>query len=427
MGKKDRMSDDDSTRMFQEKPDWKGKIKSALQKTKGEATDFLQRVRGKNPNAFHDTELSPLSEDSNSPMVADPSYGGQPHSPRANDRTLNALVRMAWHDKLKPHLPFSKGASRSTGGGGEGGGGYTPGSESGSRWNAHSLNTLALFASLLLIAWTGADLAAFFVEKYIPEPPVSRLSGGGFDGATGKSFADYQIIISRNLFSSLGRIPGDEVPGAVEQDNEPVKTSLPLSLIGTVILKNELRSVATLDDKDINQVYPVRVEDEVPGKLKILSIQPFKVIFRNLMNGRKEFVDMPEDGNGPRITVGSLSSRKAPTGDAGVEQVAPGTFNIARSELDKNLANINEILTQARAIPHFENGQPAGFKLVQIVPGSIYEKLGLKNGDVLKGVNGEPVDAAKALEMMGSLKTATQLELSVQRNGKTSNMSYNFR
>lgn len=423
MGKKNRMSDDDSTRMFQEKPDWKGKIKNVLLKTKGEATGLFQRARGKNSDPSYNSDVSPLSEDSNAPMVADPSYGGQPLSAHANDRTLTSLVRKAWHEKLKPHLPFSKGASSGSGSGG----GYTPGVAAGSRWNANSLNTLAMFGCLLLIAWTGADLAAFFVEKYIPEPPLSRLRGGGLDGATSRPFADYQVIISRNLFSSLGRIPGDEVPGAIEQDNEPVKTGLPLTLIGTVILKNEARSVATLDDKGINQVYPVRAEDEIPGKLKILSIQPYKVIFRNLANGRIEFVDMPEDGNGPKITVGSLSSRKPPSGDSGVEQVAPNTFNIARTELDKNLSNINEILTQARAIPHFENGQPAGFKLVQIVPGSIYEKLGLKNGDVLKGVNGEPVDAAKALEMMGSLKTATQLELSVQRDGKTSNMSYNFR
>ena len=86
------------------------------------------------------------------------------------------------------------------------------------------------------------------------------------------------------------------------------------------------------------------------------------------------------------------------------------------------------MLTQARAIPHFENGQPAGYKLIQIVPGSVYEKLGLKNGDVLSGVNGEPItDPARAFELLSQLKTASQLELTVKRDGQMSNRSYNFK
>ncbi len=161
-------------------------------------------------------------------------------------------------------------------------------------------------------------------------------------------------------------------------------------------------------------------------KAEILSIEPTKAVFRNLGNGRKEYVDMPEEGTGTKISVGSLSSRKPPA--AGIEQTAPNQFNIARVELDKYLSNINDVLTQARAIPHFENGQPAGYKLIQIVKGSVYEKLGLKDGDVLCGVNGESInDPARAFEMMNQLKTASQLELCVKRDGRTNTMSYNFR
>jgi general secretion pathway protein C len=409
------MSDDESTRMFQEKPDWKGKLKGLFQKGRADTTDFFRQPTRSGQ------EVSPLSEDSNAPLVADPSYGGQSLPPQ--DRTITALVRMHWNQKIKPHLPFSKGSGKPSAP-------FAPSSPppSGPKITANHLNGLALFASLLLVAWTTADLAAFFIDQWIPAPPASRIRGGGFDSSSSKPFADYQVIINRNLFSSLGRIPGEEAPVQVEQDNDPVKTGLPLALIGTVILKNELRSVATLEDKGANQVFPVRVDDELPGKIKILSVEAYKVVFRNLSNGRKEYVDMPEEGNAPRISVGSLSSRTPPPrGGEGIEQTSPNNFQIARTELDKHMANINEVLTQARAIPHFENGQPAGFKLVQIVPGSVYEKLGLKNGDVLKGVNGEPVDAAKALEMMSSLKSASQLELTVQRDGRTSNMSYQFR
>jgi len=196
-----------------------------------------------------------------------------------------------------------------------------------------------------------------------------------------------------------------------------------------VILKNEFRSVATIEDKGDSQVYPMRVDDELPEKIKVLEISAYKVIFRNLTSGRKEYIDMPEEGNGTQISVGSLSSRR-PTKGEGIEMTSPNTYNIARAELDKSLANINDVLTQARAIPHFENGQPAGYKLIQIVPGSVYDKIGLKNGDVLAGVNGEAItDPARAFELLNQLKspTTTQLELSVKRDGQTRTMSYNFR
>ncbi len=390
---------DGSDHPFQEKPDWKGKLKQALRKSKDDVTGIFTRK-----------EVSPLSPDAN---------------PGSDGHTMTDMLKMAWSTRVKPRFTKKKRKPANEFNPTEfppGGGARPP-----IQFNASTLNTLTILIALVLIAWTGADLAAFFVDQWIPEPPVARSRGGLAPVERARPFADYQVIVSRNLFSSLGRIPGDQAPGIPQQENDPVKTGLPLNLIGTVILRNESRSVATLEDKGENQVYPVRIEDELPGKIKILSIEPYKVIFRNLANGRKEFVDMPEEGNAPRISVGSLSSRKPSPGGEGIEQTTPNSFQIARSELDKHLSNINDVLTQARAIPHFENGQPAGFKLIQIVPGSVFEKLGLKNGDILQGVNGEPVDAAKAFELLGALKTASQLELSVKRDGRASTMNYNFR
>lgn len=393
---------------FQEKPDWKGKLKSMLQKSKGDVTGFITRATSRPPKP--PTGLSPLSEESNVPFPADPVP--------TSDRTLTGMIRQQWTQKIKPK--FSRG---------KGGDDFPPPPGPGFKWDSGKLNLIALILAITLIAWTGADLLAFFAEKWIPEAPIARVRGGAIEGGAAKAFSEYQIIISRNLFSSLGRIPGDEVPNPQELSNEPVRTSLPLNLIGTVILKNEMRSIATIEDKGDSQVYPFRVDDELPGKIKIISIEAHKVVFRNLMTGKKEFIDMPEEGSGTKITVGTLSSRKTTkTGDGGIEQVAPNTYSIARTELDKYLANINDVLTQARAIPHFENGQPAGYKLIQIVPGSVYEKLGLKDGDVLSGVNGEPItDPARAFELLSQLKTANQLELTVKRDGRASNMSYNFK
>lgn len=282
--------------------------------------------------------------------------------------------------------------------------------------------------TIILCAFFFADLTAMLVGKYIPEAPLIRPTRMSAGPKRGKTIEDYSVIFSRNLFNSRGVIPGEEAPtGGMDLGGPPVKTTLPLNLIGTLILRDELRSIATIEDKSASQVYPVRVEDEIPSKARIIKIEPSRVIFVNTASGRREFVELPEQNLGnPRVSIGT--PRLSGGGGAGVEQTSPTTFSVSRSEVDKALADINNILTQARAVPNFENGMPAGYKLFQIVPGSIYDKLGLRNGDVIVGFDGQAVnDPGKAFEAMSSLRERPRLELQVKRDGKLQTNTYDIR
>ncbi len=286
-------------------------------------------------------------------------------------------------------------------------------------------------ATIAICAWFLADLSALMLGRFVPDPPVARLSHVTSSTKRPKIQDDYNIIFTRNLFSSQGIIPGEESPtNATPADlgGAPVRTSLPLNLIGTLILRNELRSIATIEDKSATMVYPVRIDDEIPSKAKIIKIESRKVTFINTSTGRREFVDLPEDAvlpNSPRIQVGPPSAR---TGGAGIEKVTPNQFNVSRAEVDKTLADLNNVLTQARAVPNFENGVPSGYKLFQIVPGSIYDKLGLQNGDVIAGLNGQVInDPGKAFELLSELKTSNHLELQVKKDGKVQTNVYDIR
>lgn len=296
-------------------------------------------------------------------------------------------------------------------------------------FNADSAQFLALIIAILLVTYLAAGLLSIFIERLIPEPPAARsLRSSGASQIKRRALTDYQIIITRNLFNNKGLIPGDDLPGGpMDQNNVPVKTSLPFNLIGTLVLRNELRSVATIEDRNENVVYPVRIDDEIPGKAKILAIEPYKVIFLNKTTGKREFVDLPE-GEQNAIALGTKKTASGGPAGGGIEQLSPSQYNVSRTEIDKALSDLNKILTEARAVPHLENGVPSGFKLIQIVPGSIYDKLGLKDNDILCGVDGDPInDAGKAFELLASLKTKSNLELCVRRGGKMNNFSYLIR
>lgn len=293
--------------------------------------------------------------------------------------------------------------------------------------------TYGTVGTIVLSTYFLGDLTALMVERWIPEPPQRAAPSVSFNPRRQRAVDDYNVIASRNLFSSQGVIPGETQPKPGQEaepqpdlNSPPIRTTLPFNLVGTIILRDELKSIATIEDKSASIVYPVRVDDEIPTKAKILRVEPRRVVFVNLSSMRPEFVELPEElGTAPRLNLGTPTA--APRA-GGIEKVSPTQFNIARAEVDRSLADLNNVLTQARAIPHFENGAPAGYKLFQIVPGSIYDKLGLVNGDVISGLNGQAInDPGKAFEMLSELKTSPHLELQIKRDGKTTNFSYDIR
>ncbi len=192
--------------------------------------------------------------------------------------------------------------------------------------------------TIVLSTYFAADIVALGLGSFIPTTPLFAPSGvgmsPGFYSPPGEGLGrprapeDYAAIFGRNLFNSEGKIPGEEAPqeGPIQdQGGAPVRTSLPIQLIGTLVLSNELKSIATIEDKSASLVFPVRMEDEIPGKLRVLAVEPRRVIFVNLSSGRREFSELPEDSTtAPRINLG------APTASTGgIEQVSANRFNIS--------------------------------------------------------------------------------------------------
>jgi general secretion pathway protein C len=80
---------------------------------------------------------------------------------------------------------------------------------------------------------------------------------------------------------------------------------------------------------------------------------------------------------------------------------------------------------QARIVPAFKDGQSEGFKLFSIRPDSIYTKIGVQNGDVIKQINGYDLNSPeKALEIYSKLKEASRIDIVIDRNGSTMHKSY---
>ncbi len=80
-------------------------------------------------------------------------------------------------------------------------------------------------------------------------------------------------------------------------------------------------------------------------------------------------------------------------------------------------------------VPNFTpDRQVNGFRIFQIHPGSIYQKLGLRNGDVIQFVNGIKMDdPTKCLELFSALKDRSNFTIDLKRRNQKMTFTYNVR
>lgn len=98
---------------------------------------------------------------------------------------------------------------------------------------------------------------------------------------------------------------------------------------------------------------------------------------------------------------------------------------IPSSFVDTVLASYT-IVAPARIVPAKEKGQPIGFKVFSIQPLSVYEKIGLENGDVVLRVNDMAItDEASARAAQEKLRGVKKINIDVKRVGQPMRFTYN--
>jgi general secretion pathway protein C len=222
-----------------------------------------------------------------------------------------------------------------------------------------------------------------------------------------RELSEYSSILDRGLFGE-GKGPSGG-PAAAE--------SVSYKLIGTI--EGQQFAGAVLEDSTGQSFY--RINQKLPDGSTIVKVLRDKVSIRR------------SDG----VTVGLevvdetkiVSIQKPGTnGGAGVRKLSDGKWMVDQKEVLASTENINQILTQARALPFQEQGKTVGFRISEIVPGSIYEKIGLQNGDVIQRVNSQDVDdPAKFFQLYQGLKNERSISIDLIRSGQRQTLNYEIR
>jgi general secretion pathway protein C len=92
------------------------------------------------------------------------------------------------------------------------------------------------------------------------------------------------------------------------------------------------------------------------------------------------------------------------------------------------MENLSDLFTQLRAVPNAENGKTNGFRVFAIKRGSLFQKIGLENNDVVQRVNGiELNDPARAMALFQELQGQARLSVDIVRGGDPRTLSYEIR
>jgi type II secretory pathway component PulC len=109
-------------------------------------------------------------------------------------------------------------------------------------------------------------------------------------------------------------------------------------------------------------------------------------------------------------------------------QTTNGTdFYLRAEEVEKHISNFPKLLNQAKVVPFIKNGKSEGYTIKYIDKGSLYEKLGLKNFDIIQKVNGEPIDSMeKAILLFKTLKNEREITINILRSSQPMSLSYHI-
>lgn len=275
---------------------------------------------------------------------------------------------------------------------------------------------------LYLLSGVAAKTIGLFIRPTYSALPPKRLSS---ERIASRPREDYDAILRRNMFNVQGKIPEAFDQGLLDCFSQARPTTQRLVLHGTLVTNSDAHSVALVQEEGKTDKVAVKKDDVFFEKYLTLKVDRKKLCFQVQSTQELEFVQIPEEN----VAFGmgaSLEGRRA----EGITPVSETSFVVSRRFLDEKLGNLNQILQTARAVPYIEPGSNKfrGFLVQSIDPDSPFASLGIRQGDVLTGVNDMLLDnPGKGLEAFNKLRNSPKVSLKVMRGGQEYEFSYDVK
>lgn len=268
--------------------------------------------------------------------------------------------------------------------------------------------TLLIAVSITMMSFLGVDIFYKIVRLKVagsPSVAIRQTSAMSATAGQGRSIEYYNVIAKRNLFQTtlqaiFDKNAGGNLPPSEEYTAFDLKGTMPI---------NQAVGYAIVEEKGKGKQKLYRIGDMI-GQARLIRITRNTAI---LKDGEKEFVmKIKESAEGPLMG-------RSPKPGSGIA--------VNRQEVTQSLTDLKSIMSQAVVRPFLVEGVQQGFIVSSIVPGSLYQKLGLQNGDVVVDVNNKKLESADdILRLVNTMQAGGSVSVKLMRNGQNETINYSF-
>jgi type II secretion system protein C len=283
---------------------------------------------------------------------------------------------------------------------------------------ARYLSWLANAALLALCCFFVAQTANTVLATLVVPDPVDETPAPPPTPVAERSWNERQVILTRNLFNASLLAPAPE-PVIEEEDLEA--TQLPLQLLGTVASPSPLLTWAAIQDKESRKHVVVHLDDPLQGgKAKVVRIEPKRIVLEE--NGELRELALTEVSPSAPAPPAKRSAQAArrPRPRKRVAQ-SPAAVRAARAKATQAQAapqpqaRRSAIFSQARVLPKYEEGAMVGMEVSAIQSGSLWEELGIEEGDLITELNGIAIDSpGQSSKLLSEFAGSTEFTVTVE-------------
>lgn len=280
--------------------------------------------------------------------------------------------------------------------------------------------TLFNIIAITVIIYLGVDSFYRVIRMKYTEVDIKTFNSPVIEEETSSlrsSVNDYRTIIDRSIFSKIN-VPAQSGDIIIDDLDS---TSLKLVLIGT-IAGNKETSAAIIQDTSTRPKTQglYRIGDTIQHA-EIKSIVRKNVVLR--VGNRDEVLTMEEsESSGTVTSQAETVAQAAPTTTTAVIE---RNINLKREYIEESLKDLNGLLSQASIRPHSTDGEADGLTITGIKAGSIFRRMGLRNGDIIQGVNNNTIQTTEdIMNMYNDLISAPEISLQITRRNQARSFNY---
>ena len=280
---------------------------------------------------------------------------------------------------------------------------------------SRAANAVLFVAACFLAANTANAIFASMLTAPVPEQ-VARAEAPAVQDAT---WNDRQVILDRNLFNSSSA-DGAAALAPIDEDIE--ETQLPLRLLGTAAAEIPELAWAAVEDESTRDTLVVTIDDILLEKATVVRIERRRIVLlENDEHRELTFGDDIEIRKAVRSAASARNATRRPRPgsrrEPNVRQLADNRFALPRGDVEEALRDPSDILSQARFLPKYQDGEMVGFQVNAIKSGSVLEEFGIKNGDLITEFNGISIDSpTESARLLQEFNESDTVELNITHN-----------